>query len=154
MDPPAPGECCSGPSGPICGNVVMKSAMVVWLFMNPASEGPHAVSIPGWVACGDRMAPAPGPAATEASQKPPPPSFARTGVSDLVFTDTNPSLSSWPGSRAFCNTWSWLCSSWWNSGWLLIKFFHFTPTGQLPFQLLNSFSKTTFCKFNQSSKNR
>ena len=84
MDPPVPGECWRLASPASWGNAVINSAMEGWLLMKPVSAEPHVGSMAGWwVPCGGSPA---GTLATVASQKPPPPSFARTGVVGLVFT--------------------------------------------------------------------
>lgn len=95
MDPPVPGECCRLLSPANCGNAVMNSAMEGWLLIKPVSAAPHVGSMAGWwVPCGGSPAGVLAPAATVASQKPPPPSFARTGVVGLVFT-VESSLLTW-----------------------------------------------------------
>lgn len=95
MEPPVPGECCRLLSPANCGNAVMNSAMEGWLLMKPVSADPHVGSMAGWwVPCGGSPAGVLAPAATVASQKPPPPSFARTGVVGLVFT-VDSSLLTW-----------------------------------------------------------
>lgn len=104
IEPPVPGECCMVLSPANCGNAVMNSAMEGWLLIKPVSADPHVGSMAGWwVPCGGSPAGVPAPAATVASQKPPPPSFARTGVVGLVFT-VDRSLPAWT------KFWRWLFS--------------------------------------------